>query len=139
MTYLLIERRDREVKLYALDEAHHDATAIWIRVPDSNRVTFGRGAPRPPTEAHVQLPDEVTLSRMHFAIARRPDGGVSLSDLGSSGGTFVNRLERVLKAQPYELRDGDVVYLGAPSNALRMWIRNDRRVGSSIANDRLPR
>ena len=80
MTYLLIERRNRDVELHALDEAHRDSTAIWIRVPDAGPVTFGRGTPRVPTAAHVQIADEATLSRMHFSIARLPDGRIGLSD-----------------------------------------------------------
>ncbi len=105
MKYLLIERCDRELKLYSLDEAHHDATATWVRVPNASPVTFGRGSPRQPDAPDVQVVGEPTLSRMHFAIARLPLSSKEVAaQLGLSDAAVRQRLHRARQLVAERLR-----------------------------------
>jgi FHA domain/zinc-ribbon domain len=66
------------------------------------RVTVGRA---PSSDVFL---DDVTVSREHALIERRPDGGMHVRDLGSLNGTYVNR-ERVEDAH---LDDGDELQVG---------------------------
>ncbi len=52
--------------------------------------------------------DDVTVSRRHAELERRPDGQVVLRDLGSLNGTYVNR-ERT---EETVLSGGDEVQIG---------------------------
>jgi hypothetical protein len=52
--------------------------------------------------------DDVTVSRRHAEIRRRPDGTYEVSDVGSLNGTYLNR-ERIEKAV---LSHGDEVQVG---------------------------
>ena len=66
-----------------------------------DRLTIGRS-----TDSDIFL-DDVTVSRKHAELQRRPDG-FTIADLGSLNGTFVNRrrVDRKL------LDDGDEVQIG---------------------------
>ena len=64
--------------------------------------TVGRGR-----EADVMV-DDASLSRLHGRIAVDQDGQLSVDDLGSTNGTFVNA-DRVVTSV---LRDGDRLRLG---------------------------
>lgn len=70
-----------------------------------DRYLLGRGE-----ECGLLLPeDDASLSRRHAVLERSPDGGWSVTDLGSRNGTFVNG------ARIYQRRrlcDGDVLRLG---------------------------
>jgi hypothetical protein len=65
------------------------------------RLTIGRSP-----EADIFL-DDVTVSRRHAVLLKRPEGFV-IEDLGSLNGTFVNRRRVDRKA----LEDGDEVQIG---------------------------
>jgi pSer/pThr/pTyr-binding forkhead associated (FHA) protein len=52
--------------------------------------------------------DDITVSRRHAELLRRPDGRYVVRDVGSLNGTYVNR-ERVDEA---ELEDGDELQVG---------------------------
>ncbi len=64
---------------------------------------------RAPTEADGRLGDDPLLSRRHARVSRGADGQLTIEDLGSANGTFVNG-ERVSEAQP--LNVGDSVRVG---------------------------
>jgi len=53
------------------------------------------------------------VSRMHAAVSCRVNGTTkfALTDLGSSNGTYLNG-QRLIAHQPYDLHDGDEIYLG---------------------------
>jgi FHA domain/zinc-ribbon domain len=65
------------------------------------RVRVGR-AP----QSHLFL-DDITVSREHAELERRPDG-VYLTDLGSLNGTYVNRR----RVESVRLADGDELQIG---------------------------
>ncbi len=65
------------------------------------RLTIGRSP-----ESDIFL-DDVTVSRRHAVLTRRPEGFV-IEDLGSLNGTFVNRR----RVERKELADGDEVQVG---------------------------
>ena len=67
--------------------------------------TLGRSA-----ESSFPL-DDITVSRQHALVTVLADGGVSITDEGSSNGTFINGT--VIPAnRPTRLQDGDRVQLG---------------------------
>jgi hypothetical protein len=68
---------------------------------DSDRMTIGRNS-----DAEVFL-DDVTVSRNHAMLVRRPDG-VYIDDLGSLNGTYVNRR----RIESHRLTDGDELQVG---------------------------
>ena len=90
---------------------HQERTAIIVRSGGGrageaftlkrDRLTIGRSP-----ESDIFL-DDVTVSRRHAELQRRPDG-FAIADLGSLNGTFVNRrrVDRKL------LEDGDEVQIG---------------------------
>ena len=57
----------------------------------ADELVIGREAP-----GEGRLQDDIEISRMHARIARTPEGGWAIEDLGSRNGTFVNghRIER---------------------------------------------
>jgi pSer/pThr/pTyr-binding forkhead associated (FHA) protein len=69
---------------------------------DSDLTTAGR---HPQSDIFL---DDVTVSRRHVEFRRGPDGGFTVSDVGSLNGTYVNR-ERI-DAVP--LTNGDEVQIG---------------------------
>jgi hypothetical protein len=68
---------------------------------DVDRMTIGRNP-----DAEVFL-DDVTVSRNHAMLIRRPDG-IYIDDLGSLNGTYVNR-QRI---ESHRLVDGDELQVG---------------------------
>ncbi|GAA2709723.1 hypothetical protein GCM10010315_08260 [Streptomyces luteosporeus] len=52
--------------------------------------------------------DDVTVSRRHVEFRRQPDGGFTVTDVGSLNGTYVNR-EQIESVQ---LSNGDEVQIG---------------------------
>jgi len=68
---------------------------------DSDRMTIGRNP-----EAEIFL-DDVTVSRNHAMLVRRPDG-IFIDDLGSLNGTYVNRR----RIESHRLTDGDELQVG---------------------------
>jgi hypothetical protein len=68
---------------------------------DDDRATIGRNP-----DAEVFL-DDVTVSRNHAMLVRRPDG-IYVDDLGSLNGTYVNRR----RIESHKLVDGDELQVG---------------------------
>jgi hypothetical protein len=68
---------------------------------DHDRMTIGRNP-----DAEVFL-DDVTVSRNHAMLVRRPDG-IYIDDLGSLNGTYVNRQ----RLESHRLVDGDELQIG---------------------------
>jgi pSer/pThr/pTyr-binding forkhead associated (FHA) protein len=67
------------------------------------RMTIGKGS-----ENKIALSGDSTVSRLH-AVIERFDAGWTVSDLGSSNGTFLNG-ERIWA--PHRLRNGDEIRVG---------------------------
>ena len=90
------------------DEFTFDAKSI-------TELTLGRLNPdtgeAPPVDLHAANGIEQGVSRRHAAIVRREGGALSLVDLGSDNGTYLNG-QRLIPNQPRILRDGDEVRLG---------------------------
>jgi len=75
-------------------------------LPLSERgTTLGRSA-----ETTLQFND-ITVSRQHASVAIDAEGGVLITDEGSSNGTFING-ERIAPHRPTRLEDGDRIQLG---------------------------
>jgi hypothetical protein len=68
---------------------------------DADRMTIGRNS-----DAELFL-DDVTVSRNHAMLVRRPDG-IYIDDLGSLNGTYVNRR----RIESHRLVDGDELQVG---------------------------
>jgi hypothetical protein len=68
---------------------------------DGERMTIGRNP-----DAEIFL-DDVTVSRNHAMLVKRPDG-VYIDDLGSLNGTYVNRR----RIESHRLTDGDELQVG---------------------------
>jgi pSer/pThr/pTyr-binding forkhead associated (FHA) protein len=73
-------------------------------------ITIGRG-----TGADLQL-DDGEVSRNHAKVTPEPDGSVTIEDLGSTHGTFVNHNELM---GPAKLDAGDELLLGVTVIKLR--------------------
>ncbi|HKF79247.1 MAG TPA: FHA domain-containing serine/threonine-protein kinase [Thermoleophilaceae bacterium] len=75
------------------------------RVIVDTDLLIGRAAP----EEDGRLGDDPEISRRHARVSRGPDGELTIEDLRSANGTFVND-ERI--AGPRRLHPGDVVRMG---------------------------
>lgn len=85
------------------------ADDAWLEMPDGHAQRIGRGCVLGRLgNCDVVLGDE-GVSRQHARIARTGKAGHSISDLGSTNGTYVNGL-RI--AKPTLLRDRDTIGLG---------------------------
>jgi len=94
-----------------LGEAGAERTSIIVRsgggrageafTLNEERLSIGRSP-----DSHIFL-DDVTVSRRHAVLVRRP-GGFAIEDRGSLNGTFVNRKRVDRKV----LEDGDEVQIG---------------------------
>jgi EAL domain-containing protein (putative c-di-GMP-specific phosphodiesterase class I) len=70
-------------------------------------------------EAHCELPVAAKdISRRHARIDHCTDGGLQVTDLGSTNGTFVNR-ERLDKNAHVRLKDGDILHFGTSEFRLK--------------------
>ncbi|QEH33318.1 FHA domain protein [Aquisphaera giovannonii] len=83
-----------------------DGRSRKVAIEQGRTVKWGRSE-----EADVSLPDDLLLSRLHFAIEWAGDG-FRVRDLGSSNGTFLNR-KRI--AAPCAVGDGDLIQAGRTS------------------------
>jgi hypothetical protein len=100
-----------ELKPVDLDRVSAHGASLVIRsgggrggetfVLDSDRSTIGRNP-----DAEVFL-DDVTVSRNHAMLVRRPDG-LYIDDLGSLNGTYVNKR----RIESHRLVDGDELQVG---------------------------
>jgi len=71
---------------------------------------IGRHAPG--VRAQVPVHNDAGVSRRHAMLSRSPDGGLSVSDLGSANGTQLNGVDLV-PGVAAPLKDGDAIALGA--------------------------
>ena len=76
---------------------------VGARFPLEKAVT--RAGRHPESEIFL---DDITVSRRHAELERRPDGSVVIRDDGSLNGTYVNR-ERI---EEQNLAGGDEVQIG---------------------------
>jgi pSer/pThr/pTyr-binding forkhead associated (FHA) protein len=83
--------------LHVVDDGRDHGEVVRLR---GDRLVIGR------SEGDLVIPHDISMSPKHAAIDRLEDGAWLLSDLGSSGGTFV----RVTSAR---LRDGTTIRIGA--------------------------
>lgn len=89
-----------------------------IRVPLlGDQVAIGRRRQSTGEVPDIDLsrpPQDPGVSHRHALLVRRPDGGWSVIDQGSTNGTTVNGgSEPITPHEPVDLRDGDRVHLGA--------------------------
>ena len=98
------EGRRPEPTLIVIAHPLREVLGSRVELVEQDEVSLGRGP-----EAEVFLGDVSSLSRLHAAIAWQVDE-VTIRDLGSTNGTFVNDL-RI--EEPVALRNGDRIQLGA--------------------------
>jgi DNA-binding NtrC family response regulator len=85
-----------------------DAVSV-VDVADGETVSFGRSS-----DAHIRI-DETRVSRRH-ALLRRIGAAVTIEDLGSRNGTWLN--ERKLVGEVMQLAGGDVIRVGTAEAVL---------------------
>ena len=103
-------------RLYAVDQhgargdAVHDLSALFSKaLPHRRTLGVGRDiATQPISFAGVGQPFSPLCSRRHARLELAAEGGLTLQDIGSANGTFVND-ERLLAGEARRLRDSDVV------------------------------
>ncbi len=83
--------------------------------------------------AHLKLDDE-TVSRMHAIIEVNGPGDVSIIDLGSTKGTFVNG-QKVNKAK---LQSGDTIVVGETRIELSIGANEEEEVATSVSTPAAP-
>ena len=106
-----VDETTGELKAVDLERVRSQGATLVIRTGggrggetfplDEDRMTIGRSP-----EAEVFL-DDVTVSRNHALLVRRPDG-IYIDDLGSLNGTYVNRR----RIESHRLTDGDELQVG---------------------------
>ena len=111
VTYKVNEETGEYQPVDIEDEVEQSGAALVIRsgggragesfTVDDDKVSIGRTP-----EAGVFL-DDVTVSRNHALLVRRPDG-LYIDDLGSLNGTYVNRR----RIESHRLEDGDEIQIG---------------------------
>jgi FHA domain len=81
------------------------------------RMTIGRSTASGPESPEVDMsgpPADVGVSRLHAVLEHQPDGTWTITDCGSSNGTYLNRGEDAIRpGEPVVLEDGDLVHIGA--------------------------
>src|SRR6187551_1372250 len=77
-------------------------TDLGVREFDQDLIKIGRLA-----NAHLKLDDQ-KVSRIHAVVGIDPNKDVSITDMGSAEGTYVNG-EKVNKVR---LKDGDIILVG---------------------------
>ncbi len=85
-------------------EIYRDGRAIDTKVFTLDEIVVGRS-----DRAELQILDK-KVSRRHALISRDTNGQVTITDLGSSYGTFVNNVKITANCHP--LTDGDVIKVG---------------------------
>jgi hypothetical protein len=96
------------ISLHLLDSGH------ILAFSERLEFTLGRLSDNQPIEPDIDLSPykafDNGVSRLH-AVIRQNDGNVSVMDLGSSNGTYVNGI-RLMPNVPLILRHGDILSLG---------------------------
>jgi FHA domain len=106
-----VDEATGELRPVDLDRVVNEGATLVIRsgggrggetfAVDGDRMTIGRNS-----DAEIFL-DDVTVSRNHAMLVRRPDG-IYIDDLGSLNGTYVNRR----RIESHQLADGDELQVG---------------------------
>ncbi len=90
-------------------------TGELLPLNEANEFTMGRASENQPIMPDVDLTSckayENGVSRLHAVIRRSKDNRVSIMDLGSSNGTYVNGI-RISPNIHQVIRNGDVVSVG---------------------------
>lgn len=101
----------------------HAAVQLVVSRGETSGVTFylepgenlvGRWDPEHGAFPEVDLErhdPEAKVSRRHAVIEVRGDS-ITITDIGSLNGTFINRGKRIEASQPHALKDGDEVIIG---------------------------
>ncbi|MBN1807555.1 MAG: protein kinase [Planctomycetes bacterium] len=113
-----------------LEVEHGPYQGIIVVVPDSGTVTVGRG------EDCTLTIDDANSSRHHFSVST-DKGGVILTDLGTSNGTFLNG---VRIDEPRPLSHGDAVRAGTTVFTFRELARSNhsgKYTGKSVGRYRV--
>ena len=92
---------------------------MWYPIPNGDLIRIGSSAP-----CEIQLQQDPYVSRRHCSLAF-VDGELTVADLNSSHGTYVNGI--LLKNGPQTLRDGDCLHIGTGQMVVR--IGNSAPVG----------
>jgi DNA-binding SARP family transcriptional activator len=110
------------------DREYHDRSADSdVQFPDDVQprviplteptMLIGRRTPSRGIEPGIDLSEpreDPGVSRRHAVLERQPDGSYSLTDPGSTNGTFLNEFDKPIPPEvPIALRSGDRIYLGA--------------------------
>lgn len=75
---------------------------------------------RDPARCNIIFPEKTPgVSALHCEL-RREGAGLSITDLGSSYGTFLNNGARLSPNAPYPIKSGDTFYLGEAANSFRL-------------------
>lgn len=112
------------MKVYYL---YGESTGKSVRIEEGKEITLGRA-----TDNQVVV-DDVSVSR-HHAVIRWKKGGMFITDLGSTNGTFVNS-EKVSADYYYELNYSDDVKIG---NIDFKILDEESVIGRNFAGSKLP-
>jgi putative serine protease PepD len=83
---------------------------------EAGRIVIGRA-----DDCDLTVPDDVKVSRRHAAVERLADGRISVVDLGSSNGTFLNgrRVQSAEVEGRAQIQVGDTVLVSSPGEEER--------------------
>lgn len=86
----------------------------------SGRIVIGRD----PTIAKVLFePAQTVISKRHCCVSYSPESGrITLEDLNSANGTYLEDGTRLLPGKAYPIKSGDCFYLGLPENMFRITV-----------------
>ena len=102
------------MKVILTIEDEEQNTPFVIAIEEFDQLVIGRYDPETDTAPDIDLNDyggfTKGVSRSHAAIIKREDA-LSLVDLESSNGTYLNKL-RLFKYQPRVLQHGDQICVG---------------------------
>jgi len=84
----------------------NSGTFRYFKLPDDRMAIFGRE-----NQCDFQMIMDANISREHFGITKEEDGKISLIDLGSKNGTFLNG--RKLVNETVELHNEDEIRAGS--------------------------
>jgi hypothetical protein len=92
----------------------HGSGGKWVRLPSQSLLVIGRTDTTTGTKPEIDLSPynaaDTGVSRRHAQL-RRTEHGLTLEDLGSMNGTFVNN-QRLAPNRPVSLPQGALVRLG---------------------------
>lgn len=98
-------------------KSKEDANPIWLKAPNGSMIAIGSASMeigRLPSCQICMSDNTKGVSRKHCTVVQR-DGVLVLTDVGSSGGTFVNGV-RIGVNVPVTVPKGSSFFLGSPSS-----------------------